>query len=150
MTTHQQTSTSLRSLLGIEALALLTSIHHLDELGMSFLVAATLAVSLPIISIWWFLRTLSQVARWTYSILVALMILGFGLGDGLWNHAIKMIAFLLVGASRAEMVGLPFPPVGSAFHEITGVSAFVATVFAAYFGYQFIRTDSRPTTAKVT
>ena len=48
-----------------------------------------------------------------------------------------MIVFFLRGGNRANMAGLPFPPVGSAFHEITGVLAFVATVFAAYFGYQF-------------
>jgi len=141
MTAQQQNSTktyTLRSLLGIEALALLTSIHHFDELGISFLMPAILAVSLPLVFMWWFLKKRSAAARWTYIIFVALMILGFGLDDGLWNHTIKMIVFFLRGGNRATMVGLPFPPVGSAFHEITGVLAFVATVFAAYFGYQFM------------
>jgi hypothetical protein len=43
MTARKQTDPAayaLRSLVGIEALALLTSIHHLDQLGMSFLVPA--------------------------------------------------------------------------------------------------------------
>jgi hypothetical protein len=40
---------ALRSLLGIEALALLTSIHHLDQLGVSFLLPAVLLVSLPVL-----------------------------------------------------------------------------------------------------
>jgi hypothetical protein len=74
----------------------------------------------------------------TYIILVGLLILGFGLLDGLWNHMIKMIVFFSRGANTANMAGLPFPPVGSAFHEITGVLTFVAALFAAYFGYQFM------------
>jgi hypothetical protein len=141
MTVQHQNSTrtyALRSLLGIEALSLLTSIHHLDELGIAFLVPAALAVGLPIIFMWWFLRKRSNVARWVYSVTVALVILGFGLDDGLWNHTIKMVVFLLRGANEAGMAGLPFAPVGSVFHEFTGVLAFVATMFAIYFGYQFM------------
>ncbi len=54
------------------------------------------------------------------------MILGFGLYDGLWNHTIKMVVFFLRGANRANMAGLPFPPVGSAFYEVTGVLTFIS------------------------
>ena len=129
---------ALRSLLGIEVLSLLTSIHHLDELGIIFLVPATLAVGLPLIFMGWFLRKYSNIARWAYTATVALMILGFGLIDGLWNHAIKMVVFFLHGANEGGMAELPFPLVGSVFHEVTGVLAFVATIFAVYFGYSFI------------
>jgi hypothetical protein len=55
-----------------------------------------------------------------------------------------MIVFLLRGANPANMAGFPFPPVGSAFHEISGVLAFVTTVFAAYFGYQFMANTRNP------
>jgi deazaflavin-dependent oxidoreductase (nitroreductase family) len=129
---------ALRSLLGIEALSLLTSIHHLEEFGVSFLVPAALLVSLPLILMWWVLQQRSRAARLSYATLVTLVIVGFGLQDGLWNHTVKMAVFFLRGADRAEMAGLPFPPVGSVFHEVTGVLAFVAAIFAAYFGYQFI------------
>jgi len=125
-------------LLSIEAFSLLTSIHHLDQLGITFLVPAALVVGLPLIFMGWFLRTRGTVARWVYSATVALIILGFGLDDALWNHTIKMVVFFLRGANEANMAGLPFPPVGSVFHEFTGVLAFVATLFAIYFGYQFM------------
>jgi len=141
MTTRQQNSTrtyTLPSLISLEALSLLTSIHHIDELGISFLIPALLAIGLPAAFMWWFVKTRSRAARWIYIIFAALMILGFGVVDGLWDHTIKMIVFFLRGANLANMAGLPFPPVGSAFHEITGVLAFVATVFAAYYGYQFM------------
>jgi hypothetical protein len=141
MTTQKQpdpATYALRSLLGIEALSLLTSIHHLDQLGISFLPTAVLLVGLPLILMWWFLRDHSRAARVSYGALVTLIIIGFGLQDGLWNHTVKMTVFFLRDADRARMAGLPFPPVGSVFHEVTGVLAFVAAIFAAYFGYQFI------------
>jgi hypothetical protein len=125
-------------LLSIEALSLLTSIHHLDELGLAFLVPAVLAVSLPLIFMWWFLKQRGSIPRWSYGTFAALMILGFGLDDGLWNHTIKMIVFFSRGANRADMAGLPFPPVGSVFHEVTGVLAFIATIVAAYVGIIFM------------
>jgi hypothetical protein len=133
-----RTAYALRSLVGIEALSLLTSIHHLDELGISFLPTAVLLVGLPPILMWWFLKQRSRAARLSYGTFVALVILLFGLGDGLWNHTVKMTVFFLRGADRANMAGLPFPPVGSVFHEVTGVLAFVAAIFAASFGYQFL------------
>jgi hypothetical protein len=54
---------ALHPLLGIEALALLTSIHHLDQLGVSFLLPAVLLVSLPLLLMWWVLRQRSRAAR---------------------------------------------------------------------------------------
>jgi hypothetical protein len=141
MTTWTQTdpaTSALRSLVGIEALSLLTSIHHLDQLGIAFLPMAVLLVGLPPLLMWWFLSQRSRAARWSYATVVTLIILAFGLQDGLWNHTVKMTVFFLRGADRAEMAGLPFPPVGSVFHEVTGVLTFVAAIFAAYFGYQFI------------
>jgi hypothetical protein len=132
------TTSALRSLLGIEALALLTSIHHLEEFGVSFLLPAVLLVSLPLVLTWWVLKQPSRAARLSYVTLLTLVIVGFGVLDGLWNHTVKMVVFFLRGADRANMAGLPFPPVGSVFHEVTGPLPFVAAIFAAYFGYQFI------------
>jgi hypothetical protein len=129
---------ALRSLLGIESLSLITSIHHLVKLGTPFLLLALLTISLPILFMGWFLKNHKGTARWAYIITVALIILSFGLVDGLWNHTLKMIVFFLRGADDANMAGLPFPPVGSVFHEITGVLQFVTAIFGAYFGYQFV------------
>jgi len=139
-----------RSLVGIEALAILTSIHHLDELGVSFLVPALLIVGLPLVLMWWYLKKFSQAALWTYSTFVALVILGFGVSDGLWNHTIKLIVFLSRGASSDVMAGLPFPPVGSPFHEVTGVLSLIAAVIAAFFGWRFVTPLARRASGVVT
>jgi hypothetical protein len=111
-------------------------------------VPALLAISLPLVFMWRFLTKRSGSACWAHIIFAALMILVFGLVDSLWNHTINMIVFFLRGANHANMAGLPFPPVGSAFHEITGVLAFVAAVLATYFGYQFM-INTHPSAARL-
>lgn len=131
------------SLVSVEALALLTSVHHLDELGIVFLGPALIITILPLVLIWQWTRKPSQSLLWTYGIYLALMILGFGLYDGFWNHTLKMSIFFLQGANRNLMTkSFPFfPPVGSTFHEVTGVLTFVVALYAAYLGYRFLVTS---------
>jgi len=130
---------ALLSLTSIEALAVLTSIHHLDELGIVFLGPALIVVILPLVLIWQWARKPGRPLLWAYEIYLVLMILGFGLYDGLFNHTIKMTIFFLDGAKLSAMRQFPFfPPVGSAFHEVTGVLTFVAALYAAYQGYRFL------------
>jgi hypothetical protein len=71
----------------------------------------------------------SRATRLSYATFVTLVIVGFGLLDGLWNHTVKLVVFFLLGADRANMAGLPFPPVGSVFHEVTGPLSLVAAIF---------------------
>jgi hypothetical protein len=128
------------SLVGVELVALLTSIHHLDELGMVFLVPALIFTILPLALIWRFARKPSKPLLWFYGIFAYLVVIGFGLGEGLWNHTINDIVFFLNNSDRELMAkSFPFfPPIGSTFHEVTGFLAFVASVFAVYFNYKFI------------
>ena len=130
---------ALLSLTSIEALAVLASVHHLDELGIIFLGPALLVIILPLILIWQWARKPGRPLLWAYGIYLVLMILGFGLYDGLFNHTIKMTIFFLNGAKLSAMRQFPFfPPVGSAFHEVTGVLTFVVTLYATYQGYRFL------------
>src|SRR5258708_4121140 len=128
------------SLVSAEALAVLISVHHLDELGMMFLVPALILMILPLVLIWQWTRKPGKALLWGYGIDLASMILGFGLFDGFWNHTLKMSIFFLQGAHRNLMApSFPFfPPVGSIFHEATGVLTFVVALYAAYLGYRFL------------
>ena len=128
------------SLVSVEVLAVLTSVHHLDELGVVFLGPALIITILPLVLIWQWIRKPSRPLLWAYGIYLAFMIIGFGLYDGLFNHTIKMTVFFLHGADRNLMrTSFPFfPPVGSTFHEVTGVLTFVVALYAAYLGYRFL------------
>jgi hypothetical protein len=130
---------ALLSLTSIEALAVLTSVHHLDELGIIFLGPALIVVILPLVLIWQWTRKPGRPLLWVYGIYLTLMILGFGLYDGFFNHTLKMTIFFLYGAKLSAMRQFPFfPPVGSPFHEVTGVLTFVVTLYAVYRGYTFL------------
>jgi len=128
------------SFVSVEVLAVLTSVHHLDELGIIFLGPALIITILPLVLIWQWIRKPGRPLLWAYGIYLAFMIIGFGLYDGLFNHTIKMTVFFLHGADRNLMrTAFPFfPPVGSTFHEVTGVLTFVVALYAAYVGYRFL------------
>jgi hypothetical protein len=128
------------SLVSVELVALLTSVHHLHELGIGFLVPALILIIMPPILIWRFSRKPSKPLLWSYGIFVALMVIGFGLQDGFLNHTINDIVFYLNNSDRGFMAeSYPFfPPIGSIFHEVTGFLTFVAAVFAVYYTYKFI------------
>ncbi|SEC04543.1 hypothetical protein [Paenibacillus sp. GP183] len=127
-------------LVSVELVALLTSVHHLDELGMVFLVPALIFIIVPLVLIWRFARKPSKLLLWSYGIFVALMVIGFGLQDGLLNHTINDIVFYLNNSDRGFMAESYsfFPPIGSTFHEVTGFLTFIAAIFATYFNYKFI------------
>jgi hypothetical protein len=131
---------ALLSLTSIEALAVLTSVHHLDELGIMFLGPALIVVIVPLVLIWQWARKPGRPLLWAYGVYLTLMILGFGLYDGFWNHTLKISIFFLQGAHRNLMAtSFPFfPPVVSIFHEVTGVLTFLVTLYAAYQGYRFL------------
>jgi hypothetical protein len=143
MSLTRSTHDALRSLASVEALAVLTSVHHLDELGVILLGPALLITILPLVLIWRWTRNLSRSLLWGYGIYLALLILGFGLYDGFWNHTLKMTIFYLVGADRSLMAhAYPyFPPVGSIFHEVTGVLTFFVALYAAYLGFRFLASN---------
>jgi len=148
MSLTRPTNDALRSLASVEALALLTSVHHLDELGVIFLGPALLITILPLVLIWRWTRNPSQPLLWGYGVYLALMILGFGFYDGLFAHTLKLTFFFLQGADRSLMAqAFPFfPPVGSTFHEVTGVLTFIVALSAAYLGVRFLARNL--TTAK--
>jgi len=110
------------------------------NLGSCSLGPALIITILPLVLIWQWIRKPSRPLLWAYGIYLAFMIIGFGLYDGLFNHTIKMTVFFLHGADRTLMTtSFPFfPPVGSTFHEVTGVLTFVIALYAAYLGYRFL------------
>jgi uncharacterized membrane protein len=130
---------ALWPLVSVELVALLTSVHHLDELGMVFLVPALIFIIVPLVLIWRYARKPSKPLLWSYGIFGALLVIGFGL-EGFWNHTINDIVFYLHNSDRVLMAkSYPFfPSIGSTFHEVTGFLAFIAAIFATYINYKFI------------
>lgn len=125
------------SVITITLTGILTSIHHLYRFGFEVIVPEAIVIALPYLLMRWFWRGGRWLAFAAYGIFSALIILWFGISDGLLDHTVK-----LLGGTPIHF--LPEAPiVGDLLYETTGILTFVASVFAAYFLYKFIRDTVR-------
>jgi hypothetical protein len=135
------------SLLAITATAVVTSVHHVYREGWALLAPALLIVALPYLLVRWYRRTSSRPALAIYGVFNAWLIVSFGLVDGFLDHVVNAVMPLYAAATgqsvdrleRAFRVLPPTPLVGDLLYESTGVLTFVGGLFAAYYGYRFIR-----------
>lgn len=147
MTTASQqssrsTSAASRSLWSISMTITLASITHAYEFGTPAFVVGAIVVAILFALTSHYRRTGNRLVLVLYGLLNLWVIGGFGLVGGLWNHAVK------VAVSAVNDGALPLslqrffmsPELGSAPYEAIGILTFVASMFAAYFGYRFART----------
>jgi hypothetical protein len=129
------------SLISTVTTGVLTSIHHVYEIGFGATMLALVVMVLPVLSMRQFRQTGSKVALWVYRLLNVWLVIGFGLVDGFWQHTIKPLGFQL--HALMSLHGVATPPVekaigGNPIHEGTGILTFIAAMFAAYYGYKLI------------
>lgn len=128
------------SLISVTLTVILASIDHFYLFGFRSLVAGfgVIAILHVLILLTW--RTRNKAFLMIYGILSGFVILGFGLVNGFWNHACKLFLTYLHNGMPSPLAHLfSHPTVGSLIYEGAGTLAFVASVFAAYFAYQFVR-----------
>jgi hypothetical protein len=135
------------SLVSTVSTGILTSVHHVYDIGFGGIILALVVVALPMLSMRQFRQRGSKVALWVYRLLTAWLVFGFGLVDGLWNHIIRPLGFQLQallsfhgGGTKAVEKAVEW----NFIYEGTGILTFVASMFAAYYGYKFIRTSRQP------
>ncbi len=134
------------SLISLTITGILTSIHHLYRFEWDVFIPAMLVIFLPIVFMHWFLQSGKRVALWLYGVFSALIIIWFGIIDGGFDHTLRAInEYVLVplGISSLSVDLRLLPPSalsGEFFYELTGILSFVASLFAAYYSYKFIRT----------
>lgn len=127
------------SVVSISLTAALAAIGHAYDFGPPALLAGVIVIALLIALGFGYQLSRNRLALVLYVLLSLWIIAGFGIVGGLWNHVIKLL--LYVG-------GGPLPPSvepwfislepGSGAYETVGILTFVASVFAAVFGYRFI------------
>lgn len=133
-----------RSLISIITTAVFTSIHHFYEIGFPAVVLMLLFIVSPILLVQQFRNSGKRVFLWIYGLLSLWLVIGLGLVDGLFNHTAKLFslqihAFLALHGGGTKVVEKTFE--GNFIYEGTGVLTFIASMFAAYYGYKFIRTN---------
>ncbi len=129
------------SLLSITLTTVLASISHAREFGYRAFVAAAVIVSLICALNILFQRTRSMTFLVFYGLVNALVIIGFGLVNGFWNHALKVSLYWLHNGYLPPFMAKLFitPQIGSLFYEGMGVLTFITSIFAAHFGYKLIK-----------
>ena len=134
------------SLISVIVTAVFTSLHHFYEIGFLAVVLVLLFIISPTLLMQQFRNTRKRVFLWIYGILSIWLVIGLGLVDGLFNHTIKLLssqvhALLALHGGGTKAVEKTFE--GNLIYQSTGVLTFVASMFAAYYGYKFIRTSMR-------
>jgi len=124
------------SLLSVTLTAILTTIHHYYKLGNGAFVLGVVIIFLPILFLSWFRKTKTTIPFILYILMNLWIIMGFGIVDGFWDSTIKVyFSNFLFHNSRLFIRS----PLGSFPFEVTGVFAFVFSIFASFYGYKFSR-----------
>ncbi len=137
----QNISAAGLSLACISVTVVLASITHAYEFGYRAFIAGFIVIALLYGMNILYRSTRNKVFLVFYGLLNAWVIIGFGLFNGFWNHAFKVfLNFLHNGYLPPFLAKLFFTPqIGSSFFEGVGILIFVMSVFAAYYGYKFIK-----------
>lgn len=138
---EQKMSAAGLSLAGISATVILTSITHAYGFGYRAFVAGFIVIAFLCAFNILYRRTGNKVFLVFYGFLNAWVIIGFGLFDGFWNHAIKVFLQYLHNGYLPPFLAKLFltPQIRSSFFEGVGVLTFVMSMFAAYHGYKLIK-----------
>ncbi len=129
------------SLCGISATVMLSSITHAYE----FASAVPYAVGATIVAFLYLLHRLYSRGhlRWAfvlYGLLNLFIIGGPGIWNGLWNHAVKLAARAHhEGTLPPALEPLIVSPDLGIVYETVAVLTFVASMFAAWFGFRYAR-----------
>ena len=126
--------------------AIFSSIHHIYEIGYRAFVLVLVFMVFPSLSMWLFQRTRIRGYVWVYGLLTIWLVAGLGLFDGLWNHILRPLGFqfnalmsLHGGGAKVAVDAVA----GGFLYEWTGILTFISSMFAAYYGYQFVRMTGR-------
>ena len=138
---QNKTATAMLSLASVSATVVLASITHAADYGHRVFIAG-----LIVIALFWgmnllYIRTGRKVFFLFYGLLNAWVIVGFGLVNGFWNHGMKMFLYYLHNESLPPFLAKLFmtPQIGSFCIEGVGVLTFVVSMFAAYYGFKFMK-----------
>lgn len=120
----------------------LASITHAYEFGTPAFVVGAIVVAILFALTSHYRRTGNRLVLVLYGLLNLWVIGGFGLVGGLWNHAVKVAVSAVNGGALPLSLERFFmsPDLGSTTYEAIGILTFGASMFAAHFGYRYVRT----------
>jgi hypothetical protein len=146
----QPNSLATRSLQSVTATAVFAAITHAYDFGPTALMVGAIAIVILAGLNFGIRRSGSRILLVPYAVLNAFAIIGFGIVGGFWNHGVKLIVNAAHGGSIPTALE-PFfmtTDVGDLVFESCGTLMFVASMFAAYFGYRLVRAARTQSSAR--
>jgi len=137
----QRLSAASRSLVVISAIVILASMTHANEFGHGAFIVGSFVIAILCVLNILYQRTKNKIFLVSYGLINALVVIGFGLINGFWNHAFKVFLYYLHNNSLPPFLAQLFmtPQIGSFFYEGAGVLTFVLSVVAVYYGHAVIK-----------
>jgi branched-chain amino acid transport system substrate-binding protein len=124
------------SLAGVLSTSALTTVHHFYKLGTAAFALGVITTVFPIVFQWWYVQTRRGLPLTLYTLISLWIIVGFGIVDGFWDSTVKVyLSNFLFPDSRFFIR----PPLGSFVYEASGILTFIASIFAAYYGYRVVQ-----------
>lgn len=140
---------AILSVISLTLTAMLITLQGVYQFGLHLFIPGTAVMLLPYTLLFFWKRTHNQRFLWLYALLNALIIIPLGFGDGFLHHIpllSKALAYNILlplhggNPKVVEQVFHLLPPAPmDTFNEITGALTFIISLFALYYGYQFIQ-----------
>ncbi len=140
-TSKQVNSFTNLSLLSTVLTVLLATVTHAYIFGYRAFLAGFVFIFLLSILNLLYQRKKNKLFLFFYFLLNALVIVGFGLINGFWNHTIKVfLSYLHGGYLPPPFTGLfENPTIGTFFQESIGFLTFIASMFSVYYGFKIVQ-----------
>ena len=137
MQSDRTAALAMLSLVSVSSTSALTTVHHFYKLGAGAFAVGLMTLVLPVVFLWWFRNTQRNLPLLLYALVNLWIIVGFGIIDGFWDSAVKVyFSNFLFPDSRLFIRA----PLGSFVFEASGILTFIASMFAAYYGYRLFQT----------
>lgn len=130
------------SLLSTVITVLLATITHAYIFGYRAFVAGFAFIFLLTLLNIYYQRKKNTLSLLFISILNVIVVVGFGLINGFWNHTLKVaLTYLHGGHLPPVFTGLfQNPAMGTFFEEGIGILTFITSIFSAYYAFKLVRT----------
>lgn len=135
------------SLFSVILTALATSVHHYYEIGIHVIFLILVFILIPTLLMLRIQNSNKKIYLWIYGFLNVWLVAGFGFIDGFWNHTLKIFDSginSLIMSAHGSMHGIGGGATednlaGNHIYQGAGILTFIAALFAAYYGYNFIK-----------
>ncbi|MDP4103324.1 MAG: hypothetical protein Q8935_00105 [Bacillota bacterium] len=128
------------SLVSIALTVLFASATHAFQFGIHAIIAGFFVLLILGILNTLYQRTKNNVFLIFYELLIGWIVIGFGIVNGFWNHALRLSLYYLHGGMLPPPLAKLFPDVKAENFtlETLAILTFIASIFAAYYGFKLI------------